>query len=224
MGVREPQRKQKPFEARDHAVELKKKIRELSIIENFGYKVRESKEPRNFSTWSETSRERWREQEAKRLERLKYLDANFLAQKRAAVDADIMRMMYAIASANCLSPQNIAEADERRIHQDRAIAACEQLRVDLQDIMDTLPINKNWMTERIEPEIEKEIALLKGWRKSDNGMRANLYAEERKRGIRIIRDGMKEAAEDLVLRAVYAALNIPEEGTENLPPLPEGAS
>ena len=53
----------------------------------------------------------------------------------------------------------------------------------MQDIMDTLPIDKNWMTH-VEPDIAKEIALLKGWRKSDNNMRTAIRNADMKRWVK----------------------------------------
>jgi len=177
MSVHKSERKESPFEARDHAIRLKKLIRELCYVRNFGYKIREGKTPRNWDEWSEQSKDRWKQKEAERLERLRRLDADFLARKRADIDRDLMTMMREIAGANCLIPQTAAEADERRIHQDRAIAACWWLKVDLQDVIDTVPIDKNWMTA-VAPEIEREINLIGGWRKSDNAARKRLYAAE----------------------------------------------
>ena len=162
-GVHKSERGESKFEVLDHAVLLKNKIRELSILRNFGYKVRTSKTPRNFDQWSEKSRENWKIKEEERLNKLKWLDKCFLAEKRKEVDADLMQLMHSISAANSIQhPVSMNEADERRIYQDRAIAACENLRVDLQDIMDTLPIDKNWMTH-VEPDIAKEIVLLKGY-------------------------------------------------------------
>lgn len=136
-GVHKSERGESRFEVLDHAVILKNMIRELSILRNFGYKVRTSKTPKNFETWSETSKERWQQKEEERLKKLEWLDRHFLAEKRKSVDDDLMRMMHGISAANSIQrPTSMAEADERRIQQDRAIAACEDLRIDLQDIMD----------------------------------------------------------------------------------------
>ena len=137
-GVHKSERGESRFEVLDHAVILKNMIRELSILRNFGYKVRTSKTPKNFEAWSETSKERWQQKEEERLKKLEWLDRHFLTEKRKSVDDDLMRMMHGISAANSIQrPTSMAEADERRIQQDRAIAACEDLRIDLQDIMDT---------------------------------------------------------------------------------------
>ena len=204
-GVHKSERGESRFEVKDHAVMLKNKIRELSILRNFGYKARESKPPRNFDQWSEKSRERWKQQEEARLKKLEWLDKHFLVEARKSVDDDLRRMMHGISAANSIQrPSNMAEADERRIHQDRAIAACEDLRIDLQDIMDTLPIDKNWMTH-IEPEIASQIALLRAWRKSDNEMRRAIREADMKRWMKFLQKCMADQPESEIIRGIYHA-------------------
>ena len=202
-GVHKSERSESKFEVLDHAVLLKNKIRELSILRNFGYKVRTSKTPRNFEQWSEKSRENWKIKEEERLNKLKWLDKCFLAEKRKEVDADLMQLMHGISAANSIQhPVSMNEADERRIYQDRAIAACENLRIDLQDIMDTLPIDKNWMTH-VEPDIAKEIALLKGWRKSDNNMRTAIRNADMKRWVKFLEQSIKDGDNNAVVNMLY---------------------
>ena len=79
-GVHKSERSESKFEVLDHAVLLKNKIRELSILRNFGYKVRTSKTPRNFEQWSEKSRENWKIKEEERLNKLKWLHICSFAQ------------------------------------------------------------------------------------------------------------------------------------------------
>ena len=204
-GVHKSERGESKFEVLDHAIILKNKIRELSILRNFGYKVRTSKTPKNFDTWSDASKERWKQREEERLKKLEWLDRHFLVEKRRHIEDDLMRIMHGISAANAIQrPSSMAEADERRIHQDRAIAACEDLRVDLQDIMDTVPIDKNWMTH-IEPEIVSQIALLKAWRKSDNEARKALREADMKRWIKFLQKCMNENSDGMLLKGIYHA-------------------
>ena len=203
--VHKNDRSESRFEVHDHAVVLKNKLRELDIIRNFGYKVRTSKTPRNFDQWSQQSRERWQEKEQARLEKLKELDAGFLMEARKTVNDDIRRMMHEINAANSIQrPCCMAEADERRIHQDRAIAACEDMMIDLQDIMDTLPIDKNWMTH-ISSEITKEIVLIKAWRKSDNDMRRAVRESEMRRWLQFLKKCQNDRDESELVKSVYHA-------------------
>ena len=203
--VHKSDRNESRFEVKDHAIVLKNKLRELDLLRNFGYKVRESTIPRNFEQWSPQSQERWKQKEAERLDKLKQLDKNFLMEARKTVNDDIRRMMHEISAANSIQrPSSMAEADERRIHQDRAIAACEDMRVDLQDIMDTLPIDRNWMTH-IEPEIASQIALLKAWKKSDNDMRKAIREADMKRWLSFLKKCMGEGTDTEFVRGVYHA-------------------
>ena len=185
-GVHKGDRGESKFEVADQAIMLKNNIRELSLAQNFGFKVRRKKFPRNFDQWSEKARERWNQQEDERLKKLEWLDKDFLRSARRWIDDDLRRMMHGISAANSIKqPSNMAEADERRIHQDRAIAACEDLRIDLQDIMDTLPVDKNWMTA-VEPQIVTVIKLLRAWRKSDNEMRRAIRQADMKRWLKFL--------------------------------------
>ena len=77
--------------------------------------------------------------------------------------------MNNIVAANSIYPITIEEVNYRRVLQDKAIANCEQLFQELTYLADMLPIS----LIKIEPYadvIDKEIALLKGWRKSTNAM------------------------------------------------------
>jgi len=81
---------------------------------------------------------------------------------------DIMRdMIRNITSANSIYPTSEEEFYERRIKQDRAIGNCEQLLQEMQYIITVLPTDVQKYMKYVDM-IEREIALLKGWRKSDN--------------------------------------------------------
>ena len=78
-----------------------------------------------------------------------------------------------IVAANSIYPINMREVEERRILQDRAIMNCEQLLQKLTYCADVLPVS----LLKFEPyavTIDKEIALLKGWRKSTNAINAKI--------------------------------------------------
>ena len=82
-----------------------------------------------------------------------------------------MRALVAeITMANSIFPTNLAECDERRLHQDRALGYCHVMLQELQFIIEALPVNVNKYV-RYADSIQLEIALIKGWRKSDNKYR-----------------------------------------------------
>ena len=81
---------------------------------------------------------------------------------------DILRDLHLnITRAFTIWATNEAEANERRICQDRAIAACENLLQEMQLAIEILPVNAEKYMRYVDM-IEEEIALLKGWRKADN--------------------------------------------------------
>ena len=87
---------------------------------------------------------------------------------------DIMHdIVLNITRAYTIWATSRAEADERRIAQDRAIAGCESILKELEFAYQVLPVNAERYMAYVEL-IEKEIALLKGWRKSDNKRYKNL--------------------------------------------------
>lgn len=83
-----------------------------------------------------------------------------------------------ITQANTIYPVFESEFFERRNFQNRAIGNCEQLLQEMQYIISVIPtdINKYLQYTRM---IEKEIALLKGWRKSDNRILKRIQEESK---------------------------------------------
>ena len=151
--------------------------------------------------------------EGDRIERLRKLDETYLADARRRVQRALDDLLWHIAKANRYrKPRTIEEANRRLLHQQEAAGACDALRIALQDIYGTIPCDKNWLTQ-IDPLIENEIALIEGWKKGDAEMRKNLYQLEESRGRKVIMKGMQDASEDMVLRAVNAALGINTEGS-----------
>lgn len=78
-----------------------------------------------------------------------------------------------ITHAYTIWPTMHAEYEERRIHIDRAIGDCEALLKDFEKAADILPIKIDKMMPTVK-KISEVIALLKGWRKSDNKRFKNL--------------------------------------------------
>lgn len=76
-------------------------------------------------------------------------------------------MLYNITQAYTVWATNKAEAEQRRCAQNRAIADCESLLKELELAIEVLPINAEKYMKYVDA-IDREIALLKGWRKSDN--------------------------------------------------------
>lgn len=100
-------------------------------------------------------------------------------------------MMTAITRAYTIFATSKAEADERRLCQDRAIACCESLLKELELAIDILPVDANKYKTQVKLIIE-EIMLLKGWRKSGNKKRKELEAQEAARAAERIKEKLEK--------------------------------
>lgn len=77
------------------------------------------------------------------------------------------KMVENITDAYSIWATNKAEAEERRILQDRAISSCENILKELELALELLPVNVDKYMPYVEC-LDKEIAYLKTWRKNDN--------------------------------------------------------
>lgn len=92
---------------------------------------------------------------------------------------DILRdMLINITRAYTIWATNVSEAYARRNYQNRAIADCESVLKELELAIDVLPIDADKYM-RYVGALNREIALLKGWRKSDNKRIRELQKLER---------------------------------------------
>lgn len=87
----------------------------------------------------------------------------------------LRHMMCSIVYANTIYPKSFSELDERRKYQTQAIGDCECILQELYFIQRVLRINLNRFMPTIEG-IEREIMLLKSWRKSDRRIRTQIKA------------------------------------------------
>lgn len=100
-------------------------------------------------------------------------------------------MMTAVTRAYTIFATSKAEADERRLNQDRAIACCESLLKELELAIDILPVDANKYKTQVKI-ITEEIMLLKGWRKAGNKKVKELEEQEAARAAKLIREKLKE--------------------------------
>ena len=76
--------------------------------------------------------------------------------------------------ANNIFATNLKEYELRRIYQDKAIANCHVLKQELQSVVDVMSgLNLNKYKIPIQ-DIDKEINLIKSWRKSDNRLKKEI--------------------------------------------------
>lgn len=100
-------------------------------------------------------------------------------------------MMTAITRAYTIFATSKAEADERRLNQDRAIACCESLLKELELAIDILPVDANKYKQQVKI-ITEEIMLLKGWRKAGNKKVKELEEQEAAHMAKLIKEKLKE--------------------------------
>lgn len=94
-------------------------------------------------------------------------EAQFLDIKFERIVNLCAKIVGDIYRANALFVTNLAEYEQRRLYQDKAIANCQVLKQELQSIVDVITgLNINKYKVPIEM-IEKELSLIKAWRKSD---------------------------------------------------------
>lgn len=169
MSVVVSKRKQSGFEVFDQLARIRVEITNL-IFRDFGfnYDKIEMHAGKLFGQY--------------RLEELRTLDPETRELKIARVmedvkhyinDAaltvrDILRQATAeVHIANDIIPTRWAEYDERRLRQDRAVGYLHVLTLELESIIDDLPVNAN-VFFRIATLIDREIGLIKSWRQADN--------------------------------------------------------
>lgn len=92
---------------------------------------------------------------------------------RKTILYNLRDLIKCITQANSIYPVCIAEYEERRTWQNRAIGDCETLLQEMAYIISVVPVDANKYMLYVDM-IQREIALLKGWRKADNKLRNKL--------------------------------------------------
>ncbi|CDI43313.1 hypothetical protein [Lactobacillus helveticus] len=98
-----------------------------------------------------------------------FLDLKF--QRVINLCSDIVGDLH---RANDLFVTNMMEYGQRRLYQDKAIANCDVLKQELQSVIDVisgLNINKYKISIKL---IDKELVLIKSWRKADIRLKKKL--------------------------------------------------
>ena len=149
MTIHKSERKESQFEVFSHALKLRREIRALAQ-RNFGYK------PKARSYETEQQQEQRLNFESRELVK----ETDYLLDILCEITANII-------FANKIYPKTWAEYCERRLHQTKAIAECGRLSAELQYIIEDFGPDVNKFIP-YDALIQKEINLLKAWRKSDN--------------------------------------------------------
>lgn len=174
MSVLVKKRKKSKFEVFDHWFDVRRELTDL-LLRDFGYsfdkaETRLNKRFGNKSIENMDEKERARYQKTK--ERYEAFDDWFIDNERNTITEYIREVTKHCFIANSNYPYIDEEYIQRRLHQDEAIGFCQAIKQELQYVIDTLPVDVN-VYLRFAEMIDKEVALIKAWRKSDNKIRDN---------------------------------------------------
>lgn len=90
-----------------------------------------------------------------------------LDEYRGAIVRFAASVVQDVSAANAIYPKNLSEYNQRRAYQTHALSACRQLTVEIQSVVDTFDVDVNDYAQ-YSNAINREIDLIKRWRKSDN--------------------------------------------------------
>jgi hypothetical protein len=159
MSVLVSDRKESKFEAITYSVELKNLIIEL-MQRGFGIKDLNAVARRRYAFGKDDI-----ENPAKYI----YLIQSFTIR----IDKVSSLVATNVRAANSIYPTSIAEYEQRRSYQNTAIANCEQLISELQQIVEVFEVDIN-IYDRYIQAINREIGLIKKWRQRDNKIKSHL--------------------------------------------------
>ncbi len=170
MSVPKGKRKESKFEAQHHFYRLRAEVTNLMLLD-FGFS--EEKYRKSIERYRETHAHAENVDEV--VERYqKKCDSFrewFIDRECGTVLEALQCMGREFTIGNSIypseTPAKVMEFCERRKHMDEAIAQCYVLKQELQYIISTLPVDIN-KYERLAVEIDRQIALYKGVRQSDN--------------------------------------------------------
>lgn len=170
-------RKPSQFEVFHHLNKVRKEVTDL-LLRDFGYSKRKAAQRlekkfsgRSYEELTDVEKEIYdhfrKQQEA--------FDTWFIEDERKAVVDCLRSIGEHVYTANSIYPTYYEELVERRVHQDLAIGQCYRLVQELQYAIETLPVDVNTFL-RFGEDIQREIDLIKGWRKSDNKFKGAISA------------------------------------------------
>lgn len=169
MSVLKSKRKPSQFEVFHHLYKLRRNITDL-LLRDFGHSF-EKAEKRLQKRFGGKAYEDLTDNEKAQYDRLQKrwtaFDEWFVVDERTVIVDCLREITKHVFIANSIYPTCWEELAQRRIHQDEALGQCYRLAQELQYAIETLPVDVNTYTQ-FGKEIQTEINLIKGWRKSDN--------------------------------------------------------
>lgn len=169
MSVLKSKRKASQFEVFHHLYKLRRDITDL-LLRDFGYSFEKSEKRLNNRFGNKPYENLSDDQKAhydKLKKRYEAFDEWFIEDERKVIVDCLREITKHVFIANSIYPTLPEELTQRRIHQDEALGQCYRLTQELQYAIETLPVDVNVYT-KFGQDIQTEINLIKGWRKSDN--------------------------------------------------------
>ena len=169
MSVLVSKRKQSQFEVFHHLMKMRKEITDL-LLRDFGFSTHKMDKKLEHKFSGKTYEELTDTDKAtydRFQKREEAFNEWFIEDERKAIIDCLRSITEHVYTANSIYPTCIEELTERRIQQDLALGQCFHLVQELQYAMETLPVDVNKYLPFGE-SIQKEINLIKAWRKSDN--------------------------------------------------------
>ena len=170
MGVAKGRRKESRFEAQHHYFRLRSEVTNLMLLD-FGFSAEKYRKSVERYREMHKAAQNVNEIVARYEKKCKSFAKWFIDKECDAVLEILRKIECEFTAGNSIypseTPAKIMEFCERRKHIDEAIAQCYVLKQELHYIIRTLPVDLN-KYERFAVEIDKQIALYKGVRQSDN--------------------------------------------------------
>lgn len=168
MTVIKAKRKESQFEVFHNLMKTRKEITDL-LLRDFGYnhfKTVEKIQKQFIVPYSDMTTEEQVRYDRKMEKEMAFVTWYIEDERKAVIDC-IRGITKEVYIANSIYPTCEMELKERRLHQELALGHCYTLTQELQYAMETLPVDVNKYI-RFAEMINKEIKLIKSWRKSDN--------------------------------------------------------
>ena len=179
MSVPKGKRRQSRFEAQHHYYRLRDEVT-LLMLQDFGFSPEKYQETIEWYRQCHDSAENTDEVVARYEKKAESFNKWFIDKECDAVLEMLRNIETEFTQGNSIypsdTPAKLLEFLVRRHHMNNAIAGCYALKQELNYVIRTLPVDKN-KYERFGEALDKQIALYKGVRQSDNR-----FLKERKKG------------------------------------------
>lgn len=170
MSVPFGKRKESQFETLHHYFQLRDDVNEL-LMNQFGYS--EERYRKSIEKFREASKNNPNVEDVvrKKEEKCQFYKNWFIEDEIYAISKYLRDIGTELIVANSIypssSPAKVIEYLERRHHITKSITYCYALKQEINYVIRSLPVDINKF-ERFDESINKQIALLKGMRKSAN--------------------------------------------------------